>query len=127
MRLAAAQAELVNANLPRLSWAAVLIASSPASAADWPQWGFDARHSSNDTAETAINRDNVARLTVKYSIPVVAPLATDAPPVYASAIATPSGIKDLLFVYATDGGEFTSTTGSLIAIDPGRALDIVAL
>jgi len=89
-----------------------------ASATDWPQWGFNARHSSSNTAETTINRDNVARLTLKYSVPVVAPLAIDAPPVYASAIQTLSGTKDLLFVNATDGADdFVSTTGSLIAID----------
>src|SRR5690242_16562172 len=64
-------------------------------ATDWPQWGFDARHSSNNTAETTITRDNVTRLTLQYRVPVVAPLATDAPPVYASAIETPSGTKDL--------------------------------
>jgi hypothetical protein len=103
---------------------AIASASVPraASATDWPQWGFDARHSSNNTAETTVNRDNVARLTLKYRLPVVAPLATDAPPVYASAIETPTGTKDLLFVNATDGGgDFSSTTGSLIAIDAADA------
>jgi len=42
----------------------MLAATSGASATDWPQFGFDASHSGNNTAETAIDRDNVIYLVV---------------------------------------------------------------
>lgn len=97
---------------------AMLVGATTVRATDWPQFGFDARHSGNNTAEHAIDRAHVPFLYGQYRVPVVAPLTTDAAPVYASAIETASGTKDLLFINASDGGaDFGSTTGFLIAID----------
>ncbi|HEX5124282.1 MAG TPA: PQQ-binding-like beta-propeller repeat protein [Rhodanobacteraceae bacterium] len=95
-----------------------MAASCTAQATDWPQMGFDARHSSNNTAETAITRDNVARLTLKYATPVAASMACDTAPIYASGIETPAGTKDLLFITASGPplGGF-SMSSVLIAID----------
>jgi hypothetical protein len=97
----------------------LLAASGAASATDWPQFGFDASHSDNNTAETAISRDNLVYLVVDYQVQLVPPPAmTDAPPVYAGNISTPSGPKNLLFFDATDSLiDGISTIGYVIAVD----------
>lgn len=80
---------------------------STAAGADWLQFGYDPAHSSNNPDETAITRDNVASLQRRYQVTI--PASVDSAPVYASAIDTPLGTKDLLF--------FVATNGKLMALD----------
>jgi outer membrane protein assembly factor BamB len=106
-----------------------------ATAADWLQWGYDAAHSGNNPDETAVTSANVAQLTRRYQITISA--TTNAAPVLASAIETPSGTKDLLFVTSQNGRltAFDAADGSVVwsqdtsgtsptesspAIDPNR-------
>jgi hypothetical protein len=59
--------------LGALAWS-LPFASTPALAYDWLQFGGDAQHSGNNTAETALDAGNVALLTQKYSatLPAIA-------------------------------------------------------
>jgi hypothetical protein len=104
-------------------------------ATDWLQFGYDAAHSSDNPDETTISSANVALLSRKYQVTLAA--SVDSAPVYASAIVTPSGTRNLLFVNSTNGkliaidaddgslvwSQSTSsgTTQSSPAIDPDRA------
>lgn len=81
---------------------------SEAIAADWLQWGYDPAHSGNNPHEAAINRDNVSRLQRAYAVNLQGEV--DSAPVYARGIATPSGIRDLLFMTWRRGG-------GLLAVD----------
>jgi hypothetical protein len=72
-----------------------------AGAADWPQFGFDARHSGASAQETAIHAGNVASLHLLYSVAL--PAAAGGAPVFLSHVSTPEGIKDLLFLTTADG------------------------
>jgi len=105
-----------------------------ADAADWLQWGYDAAHSGNNPDETTITPANVAQLTRRYQTTL--PSTADSAPVYAGAINTSSGLRNLLFVMAKNGTLFaidaadgsvlwsknsgSTTTQSSPAIDPGR-------
>lgn len=110
---------------------------SAAAAADWLQWGYDPSHSSNNPDEATIGAANVAQLARRYQITMSA--GTNAAPVLARAIETPSGTRDLLFVTAQNGrltaydafdgsvvwSAGTTTTSPIItdgspAIDPNR-------
>ena len=104
-------------------------------ATDWLQFGYDAAHSSNNPDETTISSANVALLSREYRVTLAA--SVDSAPVYASAIVTPSGTRNLLFVNSTNGKlmAIDATDGSLVwsqstssattqsspAIDPDRA------
>jgi putative pyrroloquinoline-quinone binding quinoprotein len=68
---------------------------------DWPQFDFDAAHSGVSLQETTINRGNVATLHVLYN--VVLPSVADGAPAFLSGVATPQGVKDLLFLNTKDG------------------------
>ena len=68
---------------------------------DWPQFGFDAQHSGNNTRETGISAANVASLTVLFKQPL--PGTADGAPVYLAGVATASGTRDLVFVTTMDG------------------------
>jgi hypothetical protein len=70
-------------------------------ATDWPQWGFDPSHSANNTAETAVSAANVAQLEQKYAVALTDGI--NAAPVFAEAITTSAGMKDLLFTTAQSG------------------------
>ncbi|MBV8200357.1 MAG: PQQ-binding-like beta-propeller repeat protein [Acidobacteria bacterium] len=113
-----------------------LAPSRPAAAADWPQFGYDSRHSGNNPAETTLGAANVATLRVRYQVAL--PGVVDGPPVFLAGAATPQGTKDLLFL-ETKGGTLLAldaatgamvwsqrpasqpgTTTSSPAIDPGR-------
>ena len=72
-----------------------------AHAADWLQWGYDAAHSGSNPDEATITRSNVTQLTRRYDVTMSD--TTNAAPVLARAIATPSGTKDLLVVTAQSG------------------------
>jgi hypothetical protein len=77
------------------------LAAAPAVSSDWPQFDFDAAHSGVSPDETTIHRDNVATLHVLYS--VVLPSVADGAPALLTGVATPGGVKDLLFLNTKDG------------------------
>lgn len=106
-----------------------------AAAADWLQWGYDAAHSGSNPDEATITPANVSQLTRRYNVTMTA--TTNAAPVLARAVATPSGTKDLIVVTAQSGRTTaydafdgsvvwtattsgTSPTESSPAIDPNR-------
>jgi hypothetical protein len=111
-------------------------AISTALAADWTQFGYDAAHSGNNTAETTLTQANVDQLQRRYQATL--PANVDSAPVYLSNVDTSSGTKDLLFLLAQDGTlmALDAADGSVVwshqepgnqpttsapAIDPGRA------
>jgi outer membrane protein assembly factor BamB len=121
--------------LPRTIAVLCALIATDAFAADWLQWGYDQAHSGNNPDETTIDASNVAQLTRTWQITMSA--TANVAPVFASAIDTPSGTKDLLFVTAQNGRltAFDATTGDVIwsadtsgtsptesspAIDPNR-------
>jgi outer membrane protein assembly factor BamB len=121
--------------LPRATAVLCALVATDAFAADWLQWGYDPAHGGNNPDETTIDASNVAQLTRRYQITMSA--TANVAPVFASAIETPSGTKDLLFVTAQSGRltAFDATTGDVVwsattsgtsptesspAIDPNR-------
>ena len=74
---------------------------------DWPQFNGDAQHSGNNTAETILNRGNVAGLRPLFK--VLLPDHSDAAPVYLGSVPTSLGMRDLIFI--------TTSNGSLLALD----------
>jgi hypothetical protein len=89
-----------------------------AHAADWPQFGYDASHSGNNSTETTIGASNVAQAVSLYATPVILPAIVDGAPVYASNVATANGTRNLLFLFGSDSvSDFSSTTGTVLAID----------
>ncbi len=106
-----------------------------AHAADWLQWGYDAAHSGNNPDEATITRSNVSQLARRYDVTMSD--TTNAAPVLARAVVTPSGTKDLIIVTAQSGRTtaYDALDGSLVwtntttgkaptesspAIDPSR-------
>jgi hypothetical protein len=106
-----------------------------AAAADWLQWGYDVAHSGSNPDEATITPANVAQLTRRYNVTMTA--TTNAAPVFARAVVTPGGTKDLIVVTAQSGRTTaydaldgsvvwtattsgTSPTESSPAIDPNR-------
>lgn len=92
----------------------LLAAASAANATDWPQFGFDAAHSGNNTSETTLNRSNVNQLVRRYQVTL--PLVSHSPadwvdsaPVYLANVATTGGTRNLLFAL--------SVYGKLLAVD----------
>jgi hypothetical protein len=77
------------------------VASLPARAADWPEFGGDGRHNLNNQQETTIHSGNVSTLHVKYHVTL--PSIEDGPPAFLSGVTTSSGTKDLLFLTTKDG------------------------
>jgi outer membrane protein assembly factor BamB len=88
---------------------AVFLALTPVAAwaYDWPQFGNNAQHNSNDIFETIINRNNVANL--KKLFQVALPSGADGSPAYLDNVSTPNGTKDAVFV--------TTSSGHIIAFD----------
>ena len=78
-----------------------LLLSSPALAADWLQFGYDATHSGNNTAETTLTADNVDLLQRRYRATL--PASVDGAPVFLSNVSTSGGTRDLLFLLAQNG------------------------
>lgn len=116
--------------------AAWSLASDYARGADWMQFGYDAAHSANNTAETTITATNVANLRQRYQVTL--PASVDSAPVYLSRVDTSVGTEDLLFLLALDGTlmALDAVDGSVVwshqvsgqlptmsapAIDPNRA------
>jgi hypothetical protein len=74
---------------------------------DWPQFNGNARHSGNDTGETALSTANVAQL--KQLFQVALPAVADGVPVVLTSVPTSGGTRDLLFV--------NTKQGNLLALD----------
>ncbi len=80
-----------------------------ASAYDWPQFGGNAAHSGDNTAESTLNASNVSGLTRLFPVPVKLPDTADGAPAYLSAVGAPDGTRDLAYV--------TTRAGDLVALD----------
>ena len=100
--------------LRALSLVAVPCLMSPAIAADWLQFGYDAAHTGYNPAETTITPANVAQLETIYSVDI--PSSVDSAPVYLSNVETPQGTKNLLFAL--------SENGRLMAIDAATGSEV---
>ena len=81
--------------------------ATPAWAYDWFQINGDSQHSGNNTLEAIISPSNVVALTFLFRASL--PSVEDGAPVYLSAVATASGVRDLLFV--------TTRAGHIVALD----------
>ena len=73
---------------------------------DWLQFGFDARHSGVNPFEVEISQSGVgvhgvASLQALYHVPL--PAIVNSAPIFLSQVATPLGVRDLLFMTALDG------------------------
>ena len=98
-----------------LAAALLLTGSSLALAAhgaDWPQFGYDATHSGNNSAETTLTAANVSQLVSLFPGGATLAAEVDSAPVYQSNVVTPSGTRNLLFALTSTG-----STSSLLAID----------
>lgn len=84
-----------------------LAVASSAAAYDWLQFNGDAAHSGNNILESALDRDTVSALGLKFQVAL--PAATDGAPVLLQGVATSSGVRDLLFV--------TTKAGHVVALD----------
>ena len=89
------------------SFACAALLAPDAAAYDWAQFNGDAAHSGNNTLELGLGRDNVSALALKFQITL--PAAADGAPVLLQAVATGSGVRDLLFV--------TTKAGHIVALD----------
>src|SRR5437588_5601224 len=72
-----------------------------ASAADWPQFNLDARHSGASAQETTLHAGNVTTLHMVYSVAL--PAVVDGAPAFLAGVSTAGGVKDLLFLTTKDG------------------------
>ncbi len=86
---------------------AIFVGASPAPAYDWPQMNGDPQHSGNNTQETIVGSGNVA--TLQFLFQATLPSIADGAPAYLSAVSTPMGLRDLLFV--------ATKAGHIIALD----------
>ena len=80
---------------------------APALATDWLQFGFDPSHSGVNPAEHTLTHANVAQLGLFYSATL--PGKVEGAPVLLTNVTTPLGVKDVLYM--------TATNGTLIALD----------
>ncbi len=87
--------------LAALAIAVSIATATAARAADWPQFGFDARHDGWNPLEAAIRPANVASLRLLYRVSL--PDVADGAPAYLAGAATPHGRRDLLFLTTRDG------------------------
>jgi outer membrane protein assembly factor BamB len=74
---------------------------------DWLQFNLDARHAGNNPLEVRIGRDNVAALKKLFRVPILD--VVDGAAAYLARVATPAGVRDLLFA--------TSAAGFVLAHD----------
>jgi outer membrane protein assembly factor BamB len=74
---------------------------------DCLQFDFDAQHSGNNPHESTISTANAGSLHQLYRIPL--PAVADGAPAYLTAVTTPMGVRDLLFV--------TTKAGHVAALD----------
>jgi hypothetical protein len=97
----------ITPRVTRFAMLVTLATAIPGHAYDWLQFNGDPQHSGNNTRETKIHRNNVGRLLQQWQVKL--PASSDGAPVFLEGVATPSGIKDLLYV--------TTTAGHIVAID----------
>jgi len=83
------------------------VVGAPALATDWLQFGFDPSHSGVNPAEHTLTHANVAQLGLFYSATL--PGKVEGAPVLLTNVTTPLGVKDVLYM--------TATNGTLIALD----------
>jgi hypothetical protein len=81
--------------------------ASSAVAYDWLQFNGDAAHSGNNVLESTLDRNSVPALALKFQVGL--PAIADGAPVLLQGVATPSGVRDLLFV--------TTRAGHILALD----------
>ena len=74
-------------------------------ATDWPQFGYDGAHSGFNRAESGYSTAMGNSILHHYALPV----SVDSAPIFVGDVATPAGIRDLLFV--------VSKSGTLLALD----------
>src|SRR5258708_4163691 len=88
---------------PRAFWTLALAAALAValSAYDWPQFGLNSRHSSNNTQESVINTFNFVSL--QRIVHVDLPSMADGAPAYLSNVSTISGTVNVLFLTTKDG------------------------
>src|SRR6516165_9068901 len=90
-----------------LSVAILSLATTPAVAADWLQFGCDTAHSGFNRAETGYTTASGNTVLYHYSLPSMAglknPGTVDGAPVYVGAVATASGVKNVLFGLTNNG------------------------
>jgi outer membrane protein assembly factor BamB len=113
-------------------------AAPPGTPGDWPQFGYDARHSGVNPQEPTLNPGSVASLHLRYQATL--PGVVDNAPVFLSSVATSAGLLDLLLMTTRDGQLLAvdAATGNLLwsqqpaggpnyttstpAVDPNRQL-----
>jgi len=90
-----------------------LIVTSPGGN-DWLQFNVDPQHSGSTTAETSLTASNVVSLTKLFQVSL--PDVADGAPVYLSAVSTPLGVKNVVYVTTKDGHivALDANTGSTI-------------
>jgi hypothetical protein len=74
--------------LATLATLAGWLLAAPAFAVDWPQWGFNSRHSGTTLQEININTGNVATLHL-FVNGVSLPSIADGAPAYMTGVTTP--------------------------------------
>jgi len=79
---------------------------------DWLQFGFLPDKTANNTLESAITLNNVSGLQSLFSVPLSH--NPDGAPVLLTNVSTPSGVKDLIFLFAEQGytTAFDANTGA---------------
>jgi len=102
------RAAMVRARRPTVACLAALsFSAAPTQAYDWLQFNGDMQHSGSNDLEATVDGTNVAQLTVKFKVSL--PAVADGAPAFLESVATPAGVKDLLFV--------TTRAGHVIALD----------
>ena len=88
---------------------------------DWPQFNGDASHSGSNTREKILSPANVSQLHVLFQ--ALLPAVADGAPVYLSHVATPNGIRNLVFVTTRTGGisAWDASTGATVWSQPSTA------
>src|SRR5450759_3213784 len=81
---------------------------------NWPQFNGDSQHSGSNTQERFISPENVSRLKLLYQVNL--PGVADGSPIYLSAVSTPAGTKNLLYMTTRQGHILAveAETGSIV-------------
>ena len=72
-------------------------------ATDWPQFGYDAAHSSYNAAEKGYSTATGNRVAPAFAGGIALTHQTDSAPIFLGGVSTASGTKDLLFINSLDG------------------------
>jgi hypothetical protein len=88
---------------------------------DWLQFNGDPSHSGSNTLESLLSPATVSGLKLLFQVPL--PAVADGAPVYLSNVATPSGVRNLVFVTTRTGGleALDASTGGTIWWQPSQA------